>query len=549
MQKILFVLLTVCLMCVCGNAAGEEIQAEKQNSLPQVKESGNRLSSVGKVYVNRFQFEGNTVFPDEKLSALTLAYEKREITAEELQEAAQKITEYYVTGGYVNSGAVIPDQEVQDGNITVQIMEGKLNGTDIISETWLRKRYVLSRLASVTDSTSPLNVIHIQDRLKLLKEDPRIENINASLKSGLERGEAFLELEVIEAKPYNIGLIFNNYNSPSIGAYRGELQMSHMNLTGWGDALNLRYALTEGLDEYFGSYTIPLNRWGTTLSLETERSESVVKAVPFDELDIESETTIYRAELRHPFYKTLSDEFSVGLRFEGGKSETSLLNEGFAFSQGVDPDGTHRTSVLGFTQEWVKRSMVQVIAARSVFSFGLDMLDATINDSGPDGEFFLWLGQFQWVRKFAFLDSQVLFRFDTRLSNDPLLPMTKFEIGGSSTVRGYRENQMTSDNGLITSLEWWIPVWHLKIPGLSKKTGDGLLQLCPFYDYGKGWNRDMEDPAPDNLSSLGLGARWTVNEKINAQVYWGHALRDADVSTEYDLQDDGIHFEISAFLF
>lgn len=550
MQKIFFVLLTLGLALICGNAAGEEIQAEKQNRLPPVEESGNRLSSVGKVYVNRFQFEGNTVFPDDKLALITAAFEKREITAEELQEAAQKITGYYVARGYVSSGAFIPDQEVKEGNITIRIIEGKLSGTDIINDTWLREGYVLSRLARATDSgKSPLNISRIQEHLKLLKDDPRIENINASLKSGMERGEAFLEVEVIEARPYNIGLIFNNYNSPSIGAYRGELHLSHMNLTGWGDSLNLRYALTEGLDEYFGIYTIPLTRWGTSLGFEAGRYESTVKAEPFDDMDIESETSIYAAELRHPFYRTVSEEFAMGLRFERGKNEILLDDKGFGFSPGVEPDGTSRVSVLRFSQEWVTRSMVQVIAARSVFNFGLDMLDATINGSGPDGEYFFWMGQFQWLRKMAFADSQVLFRLYLRLSNEPLLPLEKFEIGGSSTVRGYRENQMTTDNGLIASLEWRIPVCHLKIPGLSKKTGDGLVQICPFYDYGKGWNTDMDDPSPDNLSSAGLGARWRVNEKINAQVYWGYALRDADVSTEYDLQDDGIHFEISTFLF
>ena len=550
MQKILFILLTLGLVCVCGNGGAEEVQAEKQNSLPPVVENPNRLSSVEKVYVSRFQFECNTVFPNEKLSDITKDYEKREITAEQLQEVAQKITLFYVDKGYINSGAVIPDQEVRDGSITIRIMEGKLNGTDIINDTWLRKRYILSRLASVTDSESPLNVIYIQDSLRLLKEDPRIDNINASLKSGLEKGQAYLELEVMEARPYTMGVVFNNYNSPSIGAYRGELHLSHMNLTGWGDSLNLRYALTEGLDEYFAAYTIPLTRWGTTLSIQAEQYESTVKAYPFDVLDIESETSTYAAELRHPFYKTLSEEFAAGLRFERRKSETSLLNEGYAFSQGVDPDdGSSRVSVLRFSQEWVDRSSVQVMAVRSVFSFGLDTLDATINEEGPDGEFFCWLGQFQWVRKFALLNSQALFRFDIRLANDPLLPVEKFEIGGSSTVRGYRENQMTSDSGLITSLEWRIPAGHLKIPGLSQKSEDGLVQICPFFDYGKGWNTDMEDPAPDNLSSVGIGARWQVNEKINAQVYWGHALRDVDISTEYDLQDEGIHFEISAFLF
>ncbi|MDM8537692.1 ShlB/FhaC/HecB family hemolysin secretion/activation protein, partial [Desulfobacterales bacterium HSG17] len=487
---------------------------------------------------------------DEKLSPLLTPYKNKEISAEELQELRQKLTEYYVANGYVNSGAIIPDQEVKDGFIYLRIIEGRLAKVAISGNSWLKKRYVSSRLQiAAKDGKTPLNVNELQQQLQLLKQDPLIDNINASLSPGLELGEALLDVEVKEARPYNIGLAFNNYKSPSIGAYRGELTLSHMNLTGWGDALNLQYALTQGLDEYSANYTVPLYGKGTTLGIGADRSESVVVAEPFDFLDIDSSTKTYSIELNHPFYKNLSREFAMGLRFEKRESKTSLLGEGFAFSKGVEPDGKSEISVFRFSQQWTDRSLEQVIAARSTFNLGMDIGGATINESDPDGKFFFWLGQFQWLRRLSFIDSQLLMKTDLRLSADPLLPMEKFEIGGSSSVRGYRENQITSDNGITASAELRVALMDLKIPYLSEKPGDGLLQICPFFDFGHAWNTDEPDPEDNTIYSSGLGLRWSVNKRINASIYWGWAWKDIEGASDYDLQDDGFHFQIRALLF
>jgi len=53
------------------------------------------------------------------------------------------------------------------------------------------------------------------------------------------------------------------------------------------------------------------------------------------------------------------------------------------------------------------------IAARSRFSVGTDALGGTIHGDPaiPDGQFFAWLGQFQWARRLDVLDIQTLFRF------------------------------------------------------------------------------------------------------------------------------------------
>jgi hemolysin activation/secretion protein len=395
----------------------------------------------------------------------------------------------------------------------------------------------------------PLNIDTLQDRLKLIRQDSRIETINANLNPGLKPGESQLDIEIHETRPYHLSAKFNNYNSPGIGAYRGEFELSHINLSGWGDSLKAIYGITEGLDDYSLEYSIPFTRRDTTLNLKIERADSTVVSDPFNHLDIESRTKTYSLSVRHPFFKSLSREISAEIGLEKRDSDTTLLDEGFAFSEGVPENGETTVSVLRFSQEWVERSLTQVLAARSTLGFGLDVFDPTINEQSPDGRFFTWLLQFQWVFKTGFAESQGVFKTDYRYSNKPLLPVEKFSIGGSSTVRGYRENLMTTDNGVISSLEWRVPVTKLKFPWLSKSPNDGEFQLCPFFDFGKGWNTDRSDPDPSYIYSVGLGARWYIGKDILAEIYWGQSLKDAPISGERDIQDDGIHFQISAELF
>lgn len=84
------------------------------------------LSATLKVFVNHIELTGNSVFLREEFDGITRGYENRIITSNELQELRRKLTQFYVEKGYVNSGAVIPDQKVNDGIIRIHIIEGSL---------------------------------------------------------------------------------------------------------------------------------------------------------------------------------------------------------------------------------------------------------------------------------------------------------------------------------------------------------------------------------------------------------------------------------------
>jgi hemolysin activation/secretion protein len=379
--------------------------------------------------------------------------------------------------------------------------------------------------------------------LLILRQNPLIEQINAELGPGVTPGEGILRVKVAEQRPYTLALAFNNYRSPSIGSKQGEVVATHSNLTGWGDRLWARYGLTEGVDEVAASYTIPLNAYDTTLGLRFDRSSALVIEEPFSDLDITSEIETYGVALSQPFYLSPYQTFSIGLALERRHSEAFLLGI-IPFPSPGTQDGESDVTVLRFSQEWLSRSVTQVVAARSIFSVGIDALGATINPSPPDGKFFTWSGQFQWARRLPYWDSEVLFRSDVQLASEALLSLEKLPVGGANSVRGYRENQLVRDNGWLSSLEFRVPVFRLPLPWLSERPEEGRVLLAPFADFGLSWNTGSSTPEPEIIYSVGLGVRWDPTRRIHSQLYWGKALKDVD-NTGTDLQDDGIHFLVS----
>jgi hemolysin activation/secretion protein len=179
---------------------------------------------------------------------------------------------------------------------------------------------------------------------------------------------------------------------------------------------------------------------------------------------------------------------------------------------------------------------------------GIDALGATINRSNlPDGQFFTWLGQFQWARRLTTRDLELLFRLDVQLTADPLLPLEQVAVGGRYSVRGYRENQLVRDNALIASLE-------SRIPLVRNRRWADYLQVVPFIDVGRGWNQQADTTDLTLLAGIGLGLRWAatfgtaVPLRPQFEIFWGYQLK-AVRTTGGNLQDKGVHLQFTLAMF
>ncbi len=514
--------------------------------LPPVTTSDDHVSTMQSVMISEIVVTGNTVVPDTEIKVITAGYINRRVTSGDLIELKNRITALYLSRGYVSSGAVLPDQDAADGRVEILIVEGTLSDIAIENSGRLRDAYLRRRISA--ELFGPLNVEQLQRPLQQLQQDALIRRINAELVPTHDLGESLLRVEVDEAVPYSLSVGADNYRAPSIGPYRGHVAAAYRNLTGWGDTVGGSYGITEGLDDYRVFMSVPVTRHDTVLTLQYDANDSTVVTRDFEDLDIRSEADTYTASLRHPVTRGRNGEFALTLSLERKKSETSLLGNAFSFSDGV-VDGGSRITTLNLSGDLVRRGPDHVVAVRTTVGVGVDWLDATTSAHEPDGRFVTLLSQYQSIHRTAFRDGELIVRGTVRVTDDALLPLAKFAIGGHDTVRGYRENEVTWDNAVLAGLEYRLPIAQARVPGLSRNADDGSVQIAVFYDYGRGWDRGKNRSAPDELSSVGLGVRWFPGRRIHAALYWGFGLRNITGDDEHDIQDDGIHFEIGAGLF
>jgi hemolysin activation/secretion protein len=326
-----------------------------------------------RVFVRAIRVTGSTVFSQEDLTQVTAPYVNRELTTEDLEALRLALTRLYIDAGYINSGAVLPDQTVRDGVITMQIIEGELTAIDITGNRWFRTNYLRQRLA--LDLETPLNIASLQQRLQFLQQDARIARLDAELAPGVQRGESVLRLRVEETNPFKVELAFNNYQSPTVGGEIGLVTLAHQNLTGHGDILSMTYGRSQGIDiQVDASYTLPLTARDLTLILEYRRNDFTVIEAPFAPLDVQSDSETFSVTLRQPFYRTLRQEFAVALTAEHLYNATFLLGEPFQFAPGAN-QGQSTVMALRVALEWADRTADQALALRSRLSVGVDALE------------------------------------------------------------------------------------------------------------------------------------------------------------------------------
>jgi hemolysin activation/secretion protein len=513
-----------------------------------------RQPGTVRVFVRDIMVTGNTVFSDDEIAQVTAPYKNKTLTTEDLERLRLALTLMYINKGYLTSGAIIPDQDVQAGVVAVHIIEGRLTRIDVQGNRWFTTSYLRDRIE--LGDRMPVLLDPLQEQLQLLQQDRRIERINAELRPGDERGESVLNVKVQDKQPFHASMEVNNYQTPLVGEFRGIGTLVDDNLTGHGDPLSLSYGQSSGAFPIVdASYALPFNRYGTTFSPYYRRYDFKLIEDPFPPLDFRTVTEIIGMSLRQPVYRTVTDEVALSII---GEHLFTQINTIFGHLGDVFPgfqNGAATVSALRFAQEWTHRTVDTVFALRSRFSVGLNVLGATINSNSdvPDGQFFSWLGQAQGIQQLSdkWLGMQLLERMDLQLANSPLFPLEQVALGGRYTVRGYREVTALRDNIFLASIESRIPLWRWA-------SGEPMFQFAPFIDVGQGWNLGNNRPSPINpipnfvhtLASIGAGLRWNILPKDRAsfEIYWGQQLNHVPKAGN-TLQDHGVHLGIVVNLF
>jgi hemolysin activation/secretion protein len=507
-------------------------------TLPQTKELKVRVT-----------FAGNSVFGDAELAALAQPILDHEgVSLLTLERVRVAVTEHYVNRGYINSGATIPPQDLGGGTLLIQVIEGHLTGVEVTGNRWLAKRFYERPFKDLR--AEPLNLGRLQQELQELRFERPLQQVNGELQPGGALGEARLNLKVKEEFPHHAGLQFRNDLPPSSGANQVDLWLQSSSLTRNADELSVQFGLYRfgqgtgdflEADNYGVDYRIPITPWDTKFGGFVRRSTASVMEEPFNELNISSDTKSYGLVLEEPLFHSLNRDLTLTLTADHKDSSTFLFGQPYTFASDMPPGGESAVSALRVAAQYVQRSTNDIFSARVTFSTGLNVLGATWATNGfRDSRFDAVLGQVQYLRNLPGTRAQVLLQAAGQWTGDALLPVEQISIGGTHSVRGYRENTLVRDTGVYGGVEFRIPVFS--------GSRASWLQVVPFFDAGAGWNQNSATPTPENIYSTGLGLRFNPHPRVQGSLFWGHAFRDL-VTDKNDAQDYGVHFQLNVSFF
>lgn len=514
------------------------------------------------VWVEGFRFEGATAFSASELDAVVARVVHLPATLDDqgLETARAAVEAHYRLHGYVNSLATLPDQAITSHKIVLRILEGRLSesGIYVHGVRKLDPDWILWRIQARV--REPLQTNQLTAALQSVRQAGHLRSISATLRPSIREGvavpgEAELDVEVRESSPWAAEVRVDNQRPPTVGAEQLTAQVGYLNPTGHGDVLRVSYGILQrdreggvefsGLDNLGVAYSLPVTPWDTIVSVSYDRRDYAVIEEPFQDLDILTRYWAAALRIDQPVWRDTDQEIALGLAFERRHSEGRLLGEPFSFTRD-SVDGEVNVSVLRLSASWHRSWLGEGLSLRWVASFGLDAMDATVGTVEPDGQFSSFLGQGQYLRQLWNQDSpgpgaaaRLIARASAQWAPDPLPAVEQLSLGGAQTVRGYRENLLVRDTGVLGSLELAVDVL---------KTSHLTLAAGPFVDVGAGWNIRWPTPDPVLISSAGVGLESSLWERVRVRIDWGHPFQDAG-SGSGDLQDSGLHFSVVCRIF
>lgn len=485
-----------------------------------------------------FDISGNTAIASSVLLRIAAPFTGRAIKDVELQELLRRLTDVYVQAGFSTSRATVPDQDIVDDVIRIAIVEGFLERIEVSGAPHVDSGYIAERLQ--VGITKPLNLAILNANLQMLKQG--LGSIRAELSPGIRPGGSILHAVIDEAARFEGGLRLANDRAPAVGGIRGAIEASAHNLFGRGDVIDLVFGTADGLKDLDFRLTSPVSSHGTEISFRYFNATSKLVEEQFAILGAETQSTGIEFGVSQAVLHTPARAVDINAKVASRVSESLLAGRPFSFSPGVD-NGKADVKAVRLGAQWIERHLHDYLSARVTYSIGIDGLGATSHDDGrPDSSFQSALGQIQYLHTFGPRTGAVFARADLQFALDSLLPLEKFAVGGTYSVRGYRRARFVRDSGWSGSLEYRLPllpfVFSHAIPERL-----GTLAIVGFVDAGRAWNDDGEDRSP-TLIAAGPGLRWDFNH-LRAEVYWG-GLRRRLESRGDDLQDDGVHFVLNA---
>jgi hemolysin activation/secretion protein len=212
---------------------------------------------------------GSSVYTAEQLSQHYRSLIGREVSLLEIYGVANQITARYRNDGYVLSQTFVPQQQIRDGVVQIQVVEGRINRVIIRDEGKLSSYNYFLRYAERLKGSQPVTQRELERYLLLLNDFPGMR-VSGVLAPSDQPGAADLILEVTY-KRIDAYATLDNRGSRFLGPYQAEFSGAVNGVVDTGDRVLYRYVVSlfqpRELQFHELRYQTPIFEHGTILEV------------------------------------------------------------------------------------------------------------------------------------------------------------------------------------------------------------------------------------------------------------------------------------------
>jgi hemolysin activation/secretion protein len=505
-----------------------------------------------RVHLTGVRFSGVTAVPLSTLEDLVRPEIGKDLSFEQLDALAGRVTKLYRDRGFFIARAYLPQQELKGGSVEILVLEGHVGDVQVKYTTAGPKISDSTLAGFVKDAlptAKPVTVAELERAILLENDLPNV-SAHATLVPGASIGTTDLVLEANQSGWFSQDTLEadnagSRYSGP--GRYGGSVNVA--SLAGIGDLLSAR-ALTSFTGFNYGrlAWVAPVTHTGLKLGVSGTYTNYELGG-PLAPLDDRGNANVFSLFSVYPvvrsrmfnLYQTATLE-TKSLKDESvaGQLADKRINVASIGLSGDETDAWHGGGLSSFG---ITAGFGHLALLNGALDVAADA--ATAQTAGTYRKLSL-----QALRQQRLADNWVLFgSVNAQFASKNLDSSESMSFGGPSGVRAYPVGEAPADAGVLTTLEL-----RYNVPG---KTSLGALQGQLFVDHGNvtlhedPWASYVAFGAPNkyDLTAAGVGMNLyrensllvtaAVAHKIGSNPNPGLAGADADgrdSSTRFWLQ-------------
>lgn len=465
----------------------------------------------GTLTLRRVILEGATAYDAD---ALAFAYEGQigsQLTLRQLHEIALRITRRYRGDGFLLSRAILPAQRVEEGVVTVQVLEGYVDRVEI-DGTAPGGYPVLNWYVDSLVGERPLSTAVLERNLLLINDLPGVRARAVFVPSPDTPGASTMVLKIEETR-FEADISFDNRGSELVGPHQLGLSATANALLDAREALDVQFVLADGAADLFennrrelayarGRLRQPVGRSGTSvlLSAAYSRSRPGGSLEPFD---VVGQVFTAEARLRHPLKRSRDENLSLGVGFTWRDVKTDVANE-----LQITKDKLRlldATLTYDRVDSWHGVTLAEVSLRQ-----GLPVLGATGDDDpqksrvgGVSDSTTLLVSASRFQQVMAGVN--LVFGAQAQYALTGTLSPEEYGFGGDPYGRAYDASEITGDHGVGAFAE-------LQYAPDFLRAGRVAATLFGYADIGKTWDRQTGTPEERPAASIGGGVKFDLGQ-------------------------------------